>query len=298
MKKTISIILMLALSFASISAFAQEQNAEIAPAQDKQIFNHLSLGVNWGILGRIGIDAAMPITPHVNVRAGVSTMALGIASFTTALGTIDGGDGATIDFKNLSATIPMSYHQNGMDIEKLKLDMKTGGLTSGELLFDIFPSKKKSFHFTVGAFFSSSPLVHATGAALNAAGQSGIPQSDWANTSIFGLTTDKQGNLVVDIEYGMKNVKPYIGIGFGRPVALDRFVSFNFDMGVYVINGIHLYSYNYENETPSKIELNTPWYNQYPDLQEKLGKGQEYFDLLNGIPVLPYLRFNLFFRLF
>ena len=39
--------------------------------EDKNIFNHMSIGLNVGTPG-IGIDVAMPICNYVQVRAGVS----------------------------------------------------------------------------------------------------------------------------------------------------------------------------------------------------------------------------------
>ena len=304
MKKALSFFLILALSFAGNSLFAQNQEAS-DPAEpvvktDRLIFNHMSLGVGWGLLGvnRAGADIALPLTPHINFRAGFNSMAPLLLTAQEALADKAGqsSSDANIDLKNLKATVNLSYHQNGMDIDKVSLDMTTGGLTNAEFLVDLFPWKKASFHFTVGAFYASSPLVHATGAALNAAGEPGIPKSDWANTSIFGLTTNEQGQLIVDVQYGMNSVKPYVGIGFGRPVRLDRRVSFTMDMGVYVVDGIHLYSYNfYDKKT---VELNSDWVNQYDDLKERLDGAKQYLDLANQLPVLPFMRFNLFVRLF
>ena len=54
MKRIFTLFLALALSASGISAFAQEQ--------DKQLANHLALGITLGLDG-VGLEAALPITP-------------------------------------------------------------------------------------------------------------------------------------------------------------------------------------------------------------------------------------------
>ena len=63
MKRIFTLFLALALSASGISAFAQEQ--------DKQLANHLALGITLGLDG-VGLEAALPITPYVQARAGYS----------------------------------------------------------------------------------------------------------------------------------------------------------------------------------------------------------------------------------
>lgn len=297
--KKIGFLLMTALMLVAVSPLAQAQEEN----DDNMLFNHMSIGVDWGLLGRVGADVALPVTNMLNMRVGFNTMGL---FFAAARGTADdilakqNPDLKGIDIANLKADIDVDYHDNGMDIDKVNLSL-TPSLTNAELLFDFFPARKSTFHITAGAFFAFNPLLHAVGSAVNASGQPGIPKSDWASTRFYGLSTDTNGQVLADIKYGLNYVKPYVGIGFGRPVAMDRRVGFVFDLGVYVIGGLHLYSYDYTSGSPKAVEINEAWLNQNPDIKENVKLNQEVLDAINianGFPVLPMMRFSLFVRLF
>ena len=256
-------------------------------SQDKQVFNHMSLGVNVDFLNGIGVDLAMPIGRNIQFRAGYSTLDPILGSVV-----IEGNKLGAIN-----ADFPVGYQSGSMDIDKLNLQ-GAAKYSHAELLFDIFPSKTASFHFTVGAWFAMSPLLHAEGKALNSSGGNGIPQSDWANTSFFEITTNNQGAVIADLQFGLNTVKPYVGLGFGRPVSLERRVGFNFDLGLLVTGGLHLYSYDFSGSSPKRIELNSDWINKYEDIRDNMGSYTQYLDLVNAFPVWPAMRFSLFIRLF
>ena len=59
MKKTFTIVLAVALA-----GFTSR-------AQDSQMANHLALGITLGLDG-IGLEAALPVSPYVQARAGYS----------------------------------------------------------------------------------------------------------------------------------------------------------------------------------------------------------------------------------
>ena len=129
MKKTLSLIVALAVSLGGFSAFAQ----------DSQLANHLSLGITLGMDG-IGAELALPITPYVQVHGGYSIFPY------TYTRNMDFGkqtvNDQTVDLSNtpVSATV------------------WKGG--TGKLLVDLFPGKKTAFHFTVGAYMGSGKFVH------------------------------------------------------------------------------------------------------------------------------------------
>ena len=60
------LLVLMAAAFTAVSTYAQEE-------EDKNIFNHLSVGVTAGTPG-IGGDVAMPICNYVQVRAGFAMM--------------------------------------------------------------------------------------------------------------------------------------------------------------------------------------------------------------------------------
>ena len=284
MKKIVA-LLFAALLLATPRAFAQQNN-------DSMMFNHMAIGIDWGVLGRAGIDVTAPISPMFDVRAGVNTAFVTTALATAAVGSYLQESGLSLKDGEFTFTLKEPYKGNGLDISKISTAPKFH-TTNLELLFDFFPGKTSNFHITAGAFFSlGGSLLSAELSALNASGQPGIPQSDWANTTIFGISTNDKGKLLI-------TVKPYIGVGWGRPVALDRRVSFNFDLGLYYIGGVHAYSYDFSaGKNPKTVELNSAWINSDESLKKNIGKFAELIDMGNGLPVLPMIRFSLFFRLF
>lgn len=262
-----------------------------AKAQDNMVFNHLSLGVSWGLIDGIGLDVSMPIGPMLDIRAGYYTLDPFLSAISVDM------DGTTTKLSNFNTSIPVNYKGNGMDIANLNL---TGAAkySHAELLLDFFPSKTGTFHLTAGAMFSFSPLVHLEGTAKSSSGGNGIPASDWANTTIFGISTDPSGNIIADAQFGLNTVKPYVGLGFGRPVSTERRVGFNFDMGLQITGGLHVYSYDYSSGTAQRVELNEEWINKYEETRNEMGRFAEYLTLANSIPVWPVMRFSLFIRLF
>lgn len=291
MKKLV-LLLVTALLVATPRAFAQEEN-------DSMLFNHMSIGVDWGLLGRMGLDVAAPITPMFDVRAGFNTALVTSAALQMGLESALAGkvNGLAIQDGTYTLTLSEPIQKYGLDISKVEFQpqLKTSFV---DLLFDFFPFKQGRFHLTAGAFFSlSSSMVHTTLSAYNADGQPGIPKSDWANTTIKGISADKDGKVQLDIKYGLP-VKPYVGLGWGRPVDTDRRVGFNFDLGVYFVGGVHVYSYDYSAASPKAVELNSAWINKDEELKEYAGSYTEYIDMANKFPLLPMMRFSIFVRLF
>lgn len=174
-----------------------------------QVFNHLSLGVGGGTDG-LSFELAAPLGGHVQVRAGYGT-ALGLIGYTV--------QGVSVPENPVGASGTMTQ-------VPMKINL---GMSDARLLFNIYPGKG-GFHFTLG--------VHA-GAARYARGTlTGLP----AVYNTVGLEMDgclvkanngeMQANLLAPgLGSGTFAVKPYVGIGFGRPVRADKRVSFSFDMG-------------------------------------------------------------------
>jgi len=272
--------------FAIFFAFAVLA-APRAVSQDKMMFNHMSLGVSVGLVEGVGVDIAMPIGPKFQFRAGYNTL-------DPILGAIKVEGSPLNDF---STALDISYHGNGMDIDKIGLQA-AAKYSHAEFLFDFFPARGVGFHLTAGAMFAFNPLVHAEGTAQNASGANGIPKSDWANTTFFGISTDTNGKVQADLQFGLNTVKPYIGLGFGRPVSLEHRVGFNFDLGLQITGGLHLYSYDYTSGSAQPVEINSEWINKYEDVRAQAGSYTDYLDLVNTLPVWPVMRFSLFVRLF
>jgi len=175
-----------------------------------QVFDHLALGIGAGTDG-ISLELAAPLGSHVDVRAGYG-MGVGLIGYTV---------------KDLA--IP--EHPAARESRDVNVPLKINlGMSDARLLFNIYPSANKGFHFTVGAFLGSPCFVRGT--------LTDMP-SDYDTTGFEEdgyLVRARDGKLVTELRAsGLGGpgfaVKPYAGIGFGRAVSQDGRVSFCFDLG-------------------------------------------------------------------
>lgn len=245
MKKLFAISLLALFSFSA--AQAQED--------DKMLFNHLSVGVTTGTPGLIGFDVATTCTPYLQIRAGISIMprfkystdiSMGKSDVNKFNGYITQINNAADDPKNASLGIPHIY---GTVQEKYDIEGKFG-FTNGKILFDFFPFTSKGFPFfiTVGAYFGGSEIISVYNKddralkIVNEANEAiektkgiapsyGIPtdlNKIYGEVGDYRLGPDADGNAKFSIK--VNGFKPYLGIGFGRPVPKGR-IGFQFELG-------------------------------------------------------------------
>lgn len=297
MKKTFAIVAALAVSLFSVNAFAQEQEKE------SYLFNHWSVGV--GLIDDFHVSVAATVLPNLQIRAMYSTLTpyLGIASAIT---------------KNKADIGPLNpFHKvmdfnksvNGVDIKSLDIlaNVQSRDL---HLLVDFFPAKGSKFHLTAGAIISFTPdLVKVAATALDANGNPALkPDADGNGLVSFGdVTPNPEGVINARIGYGLSRIRPYVGIGIGRPVATDKRVSVNFDLGLAYMGGVKVFSEGYMNNWPNAevVEINQKWLEttklpgSSKTLKEEMGETTAgYFTSANTFPVLPYLRLTINVRLF
>lgn len=204
-------MLLLAMAMMSFSQLSAQESA----VDDHGLFNHLSVGVGVGLTG-ISIEAAAPITPYVTVRGGVNIFPQ--IKVKTDL--------------DLDGEIPASY--NGP--RSFEVEGKSS-LTTGHLLFDVYPFKTSAFHVTAGAYLGSDKIITLKNTKdgvlmdinrLNASLPDG--QKIGLDLGDYLLTPDERGN--VDATLKVAAFRPYLGVGFGRAVPAKHRFAFNFDMGV------------------------------------------------------------------
>jgi len=246
--------------FAALSANAQKE--------DKNLFNHLSVGVQVGTTG-IGIDAAMPMGNYVQMRVGV-----------------DFFPNITVD-TDLDIDVPdlSQYPQYGSIPSTIEVEGKAG-FTNGKLLFDVYPFRGSSFHVTAGAYFGSSKIVKAynkkEGALIgiseyNNDVEEGLLPAGFekigAELGDYLLEPDEKGNVNACIKTA--SFKPYIGLGFGRAVPKKR-IGFMFDMGVQFWGTPKVYCFDRE-LSESDVD----------------GDGGDIIKTLSKIKVYPVINFRL-----
>ena len=271
MKKALAIVTALAIG---ASALAQ------VPAKDKQIFNHMAAGVTLGLDG-IGLEVAAPLTPYVQLRAGYSFFVP-----------------ASVKLSNLTKFgIPESIKVEDQQrpfgsAASAAVGLNFGG---GKFLADIFPVDDVGFHFTVGSYFGNPMMLQAD------LDLSKVLQSDEyasygfqldENDPNTNITTDKQGHLNIDLNTW--SVRPYVGLGFGRAVNSDKRVSVTFDMGAMLWGSHTLQTYDYSLKNVHTVALSSELMGK-----NSLMKGfSKYMKILEGLPVFPMMKLNVFVNLF
>ncbi|MCD8290585.1 MAG: hypothetical protein LUC91_03680 [Prevotella sp.] len=205
--KTKLLLLSLLMTSISLSVNAQKE--------DKNIFDHLAVGITAGTPG-IGVDVATPVTNYVQLRAG-------FAIFPTIK-------------VNTHMNLNRSGNINGYEIpSSIDVQGKTG-FTNGKFLVDVFPFKHCAFHVTAGAYFGSTEIVKAYNkepGALSVVNdynnsEYGIQNPIGLQLGDYFLTPDEDGNVNAQIKAWA--CKPYVGLGYGRAVPNKR-VGFMVELG-------------------------------------------------------------------
>lgn len=231
--------------FATGTACAQDPD-------DKMLFNHLSVGVTTGTPGLIGFDVATTCTPYVQIRAGMAIMPN--IKYSTNI-KLAAGD--VQNFNNKRDQVNQVLTNIGKEelvvTEEVKREYAVQGklgFTNGKLLFDIFPFKSTGFPFfvTVGAYFGGSQIIkvyNKDAGSLQIVNQANAAIREYNNANIPGQTpikeiyatqgqyTDLGPNANGDVEFNVKvnGFKPYLGIGFGRPVPMNKRVGVQVELG-------------------------------------------------------------------
>lgn len=235
--------------FATGTASAQDPD-------DKMLFNHLSVGVTTGTPGLIGFDVATTCTPYLQIRAGMAIMPN--IKYNTKIKLAAGDVSRFNNLRNQINQVLETPQVNRPDLvvtEEVKREYDVQGklgFTNGKILFDVFPFKSTGFPFfiTVGAYFGgkqiinvynrddgSLRIVNQANAAIDVYNQNitVIPGATPVN-NIYAtqgdykeLGPDKNGN--VEFQVKVNGFKPYLGIGFGRPVPMNKRVGVQVELG-------------------------------------------------------------------
>ena len=218
-------------------------------AKDNNVLRHLSLSVGVGTTG-VTADLGTMVTNTFGLRGGVDYMP-----------EIKGN--TWFDLSYIGQNIPESadadvYQQmlNRMP-HSVQVEGKFKSFT-GHALLDIYPLSDRGFRFTVGAYFGGSEDKIVT--VCNT--QDGVLKevADFnARRDVYALIPAEYGQIAAKLgEYNLmpdnngnangyiqvKNVRPYLGVGFGRAVPNSR-INCQFDAGVQfwgtpkVFNGVN-----------------------------------------------------------
>lgn len=261
MKRISAIFAVLAVSLLSLQV----------SAQDRQLFNHVSLGVTAGIDG-VGLEAVVPASPYLQFRGGYSFFPYKYKT-NVDLGVLERDDDYDLDFTNLPISV----------------GLWKGGV--GKLMLDIYPGSQATFRFVAGAFIGSGKIV-----AAKADLRSILKPEDY-RTGVgymdMSVSSDADGYGYLDLA-GLKFL-PYLGLGLGRVMKPESRVSFSFELGAIYTGGTKVQTYDFSGPSGVKTVVLTG-----KDLSNDDGKQMDdgYVAKVSDIPVLPMLRLGLYVRLF
>ena len=241
------------------------------PAQemDRQLLNHLGMGITAGLDGA-GIELALPISPYVQLRGGYSVFPY-THKVTVNGGTLTLDDGMALDLSQLPVA----------------LTLWKGG--TGKVMLDLFPGKATGFHFIVGAYIGAGKIGYAKVDMREM-----LEEEAWGTASLsykdISLSTDKNGYVHVDAKAA--RILPYAGIGLGRALRPDKSVCVSLELGALITRGIRFQTYDFPEQTTSVIRSE--------NLVNSSGTQMDggWINKISDFPVCPMLKLNFFFRLF
>ena len=259
MKKLLLVCAMTVLCVGMASAQTGESK------KDKNLFNHLGVGVSAGTDG-IGFDLAAPITDMFAVRAGMS-----IWPKITYKTDIDPGTDSKSFILNKDGKIDVEGKVNIADFK---------------LLFDYYPFKTSSFRITAGAFIGKQEVVSVYNDAPF------LQNYEWGKAGIqhgkYKIASDKDGNINIDAK--VNGFKPYIGVGFGRAVPRKR-IGVAFDLGVQFWGKPGIY-------TNVKDDFGDVSYRKLTQQDNGNKDINDVIDKISKIPVFPVLNLRICGRIF
>ena len=224
-------------------------------AQDKNLFNHVSVGAEVGLTG-YGFEIATPVTRHVTLRTGFTTL----PRFTVKVKDIHYTTHGDKKSTNLDARVHMSDYK---------------------LLADIYPFKHNSFHLTPG-FYAGVPNLgtgHNT-TALDVRPGEGL--------EIGGVFVRPDASNQVHLRMQTRSFKPYVGLGFGRPISAKHRLNMAFDLGVMFWGKPKLKVFSPDEDKwiqVSKADVDDKDFHDFMDKMEK-------------VTIYPVLNFRIYYRIF
>ncbi len=187
-------------------------------------FSNFVVGVSAGTTG-FGVSVTTPLCNHLSLWAGLAT-----APFSYKFSYND------FDF---NALLPSKFGMPSSVVDRLnavELQLK-GELqkTLGHVLFDFVPFWRgnSSFFITAGLYFGTGKLITVSG-RFDDRTMTDLKDCGVDITKIpveigdVKVLTNPDGSVSADLK--VRSVKPYVGLGFGRPIPRRR-VGFRFELG-------------------------------------------------------------------
>lgn len=251
-KKLIATLAFMAI--ASTDSYAQSSD------KNMEAFRNLGVGIEAGLMGA-GIQVSMPVvTNHLVVVVGYNFPSIKInTDFDVSSASIR----QRIDELNTSINeynAQMSGVPGQTRIDNLNYPNKDIGVDvdakvnfgAAKVLLEYYPSAKSSFHITAGMYIGQSEFVKLNGTVDSEWWQTYMHAIEINNNQLpaeyrinnlddavkfnvddrtFQISPDSNGKI--DFSAKTNAVKPYLGIGIGRPIPKHR-VGFQFELGAWM----------------------------------------------------------------
>lgn len=266
--KTLRLLCCLAMLGSLSSAHAKDRGERERIV--RRPFSNFAVGVNAGTTG-FGASVATPLCNYVSLRAGFATAPF---SYKFVYDDFDFNDILPSDFDLPTSVV------NRLNAVELNLKGELQ-MTSGHVLFDFVPFRRgnSSFFITAGLYFGSGKLVTVSGRFDDET------MADLKNCGVditkipveigdAKVMTNADGSVSADLK--VRSIKPYVGLGFGRPIPRRR-VGFRFELGA-LFHG-----------SPKVVSDNL--------LEENLDELNDVNKFLKNFNVYPQLNFQVTVRL-
>lgn len=286
------------LAFIVLTAFCLSETA--AQEEERVAFSHMGVGVSVGTTA-LGINVSTVLTPYLGVRAGINVWPLikvgRLMHFRVE--DTDREPGYVLQhLDEVNARLEEGEKVLPTIEDIMEVDFKVlPKLTAGHIIFDVFPfPRSSSFHFSAGAHMGTEIVVNIH----NRYDGLLMPVTMWNNAMVnpnvqpvveeyglkriglalgdYFLMPDQDGNI--DAQIRVSGFRPYLGLGFGRPVPHKR-IGLQFDLGLQFWGSPRVY-FNGEELKPDRV-------------------GEELDDILSilsRIKVFPVLNVRLVGRIF
>ncbi|MBQ6964867.1 MAG: hypothetical protein IJP82_04150 [Bacteroidaceae bacterium] len=227
--------------------------ANTVSAQEK-VFDHLAIGAEVGVTGW-GFEVASPLTHYVTLRTGFTTL------------------------PRFHISTDINYTVKG---NKENVDIRGNvKMSDYKLLADIYPFKHSSFHIT-GGFYAGRPdlvtIFNTEKLAIDA--DEGL--------EIGGVFIHPDDEGIVKMKLQTKSFKPYVGLGFGRPISSKHKVGVAFDLGVMFWGKPALKVYSPDEEGWVRLHKN--------DVEDK--DLHDVLKIIDRIAIYPALNFRIYYNVF
>ena len=270
-------IAMLAVLLFSVigSAFAQER--EGTPKFKRSVFNHVAVNVGAGTEG-ISVGVAAPLTNFFEFEAGVNVM----PSIK-----IDG------DLTIEGQSVPVSYQGVSASVQVPETNVEAKGdfsRTTFNIKANVYPFGGNSKLFVAaGLSFGGKKIAKINGSSpeLKNFVENEYPQFknqilDAIGANLGGYNIKLDDSYSIDGDVRCNNVRPYLGIGFGRLVPKKR-VGFRFELGCQFMGKLKVY------QNDNELDIN--------QILKDAGADDDISKFVDNWKIYPVLKFSLVGRI-